>query len=142
MGAKATGLTELIDDMQHAQDDVIEATKKVVGQGSLNVKKDAQKIIRAASHRGYLPHYPRAISYDVTASGTTVTGEIGPKQGKLQAGLGPYLEYGTSNNAPIPHLQPALDAEEPRLARFMEELGADLLESQPTPDGPVMDADQ
>lgn len=139
MGAHAEGLSDLIDDLKTAEETVVEKAKKVVGQGSLNVKRDAQKIIRANSPRGYLPHYPRAISYDVTAEGTVVTGEIGPRRDRDQGGLGPYIENGTVHNAPIPHLSPALDAEEPRLARYMEELGASLLEGQPTPDGPVTD---
>lgn len=142
MGAHATGLSELIDDLRRAQDEAVEATKKVIGKGCLNIKKDAQRIIRAASPRGYLPHYPRAISYDVTASGTTVTGEIGPKKEKLQGGLGPYIENGTVHNAPIPHLSPALDAELEPTARYLEDVGARLLEGDPVPDGPVTDPEQ
>jgi hypothetical protein len=139
MGVTYTGLAELQAVLQKAQDDAVEATKKVVGKGSLNVKKGAQRIIRAASHRGYLPHYPRAISYTVSAKGTVVTGEIGPDSAKLQGGLGRILEYGTVNNAPIRHLAPALDAEEPVLARYMEELGQALLEGWPVQGGPVVD---
>lgn len=139
MGVTVTGLADFLAQLQEAQDRAVEETKKVVGRGSLNVKRDAQRIIRAASHRGYLPHYPRSISYDVTARGTVVTGTIGPKTEKLQGGLGRILEYGTVNNAPIPHLGPALDKEEPVLARYMEDLGQALLEGWPTPGGPVTD---
>jgi hypothetical protein len=139
MGAKVTGLTELEHDLAWAQHHAVEDAKKVVGQGCNNIKKDAQRIIRGASRRGYLPHYPRSISYDVKASGTVVSGEVGPKSEKLQGGLGRLLEYGSRNNAPIPHLSPALDTEEPKFARFMEELGAKLLEGQSVQGGPVTD---
>lgn len=139
MGAKATGLRELEHDLAFARDHVIEETKKVVGRGSLNVKEDAQRIIRAASHRGYLPHYPRSIGYEVTARGTTVTGVIGADPAKLQGGLGDLLEHGSVNNAPIPHTGPALDAEAPNLARYMEELGVKLMEGHAGPPGPVVD---
>lgn len=138
MGATSHGLRELEADLREAAGQAVDEAKKVVGQGCLNVKRDAQRIIRAASHRGYLPHYPRSISYDVTVRGLVVSGEVGPKTEKLQGGLGRILEYGTINNAPIPHLSPALDAEEPRFARYAEELGAKLLEGQQVT-GPVTD---
>lgn len=139
MGAKSSGLKELAADLQFARDHAIEETKKVVGRGSLNVKKQAQQIIRANSPRGYLPHYPRSISYTVTASGTSVVGEIGPESTRKQGGLGRLIEYGSRNNAPIPHLGPAVDAEEPRLAQYLEELGVKLMEGHSGPPGPVVD---
>jgi hypothetical protein len=139
MGARVTGLRELQDDLRQAADDAVDGAKKVVGQGCNNIKKDAQRIIRGASRRGYLPHYPRAISYDVTTRGMVVSGEVGPKPEKLQGGLGRILEYGTVNNAPIPHMSPALDIEDPKFVRYMEELGVRLLEGQEAPDGPVVD---
>lgn len=141
MGAKATGLNELIDDLRTARDDAVEETKKIVGRGCLNIKKQAQATIRAASTRGYLPHYPRAITYTVTAEGFVATGEIGPDADRLQGGLGRILEFGTVNNAPIPHLAPALDAEVPVFERYLEELGVRLLEGLPGIGGPVTDAE-
>lgn len=140
MGAKAEGLSDLIDDLQHASEEAVEATKKVIGKGCLNIKKDAQRIIKDAGVKGYLPHYPRAISYDVSAEGTVVTGEIGPRRDREQGGLGSYVELGTVHNAPIPHLSPALDAELEPTARYLERVGAQLLEGDRTPvEGPVRD---
>lgn len=142
MGATTEGLSDLVDDLRRASDEAVEATKKVIGKGCLNVKKGAQKIIRESSPRGYLPHYPRAISYDVTASGTVVTGEIGPRTDRLQGGLGPYIEDGTVNNAPVSHLSPSLDAELEPTAMYLEKVGAQLLEGDRTPvDGSVKDPD-
>lgn len=139
MGAKATGLTELSDDLRKAVERAIPGAKKIVGQGCLHVKRDAQRIIRAASHWGYLPHYPRSITYEVTASGTVVSGEVGPDPAKLQGGLGGLLENGSRNNPAIPHLGPALDAEDPRFTHYMEDLGAKLLEGVEAEGGPVVD---
>lgn len=139
MGVTVTGLDEFAAALEQAQERAVEETKKVVGAGCLNIKKDAIRIVRTASKRGYLPHYPRAISYDVKASGTVVTGEVGPVRGKLQAGLGPYIENGTVHNAAIPHLAPALDAEEPRFADYLEQMGQALLEGWPVLGGPVTD---
>lgn len=128
MGAKASGLKELSEDLQQAVKNAIPDAKKIVGKGALNVKKEAQRIIKAASHRGYLPHYPRSISYDVDARGAVVSAVIGPKQEKLQGGLGRLLELGSANNAPIPHLDPALSLEENTFFGYMEDLGEQLLE--------------
>lgn len=139
MGAKAEGLKELADDLGKARDTVVEQAKKIVGKGCLNIKKEAQRIIRANSPHGYLPHYPRSIGYDVTASGDRVLGVVGPDINKLQGGLGYIIEGGTIHNAPIPHLLPARDAEVPRFEQYAAELGVDLIEGQPVPDGPVQD---
>jgi hypothetical protein len=139
MGAKATGLKELSEDLQKAVKEAIPGAKKIAGKGAMNVKKEAQRIIRERSRRGYLPHYPKAISYDVDASGSLVTAEIGPKTERLQGGLGKLLENGSIHNAPIPHLSPALDLEEHVFYSYMEELGEKLLEGMPVEGGPVVD---
>jgi hypothetical protein len=127
MGFELVGAKELIADLTVAVEEVMPAVEKVVGQGCNNIKRDAAATIRAASSRGYLPHYPRSISYDVTRTVDTVTGEVGPDAGKLQGGLGRILELGTVNSAPIPHLFPALDAEAPRFERALGDLAVDLL---------------
>lgn len=140
MGARSEGLRELAADLGRASDEIVERGKRIVGQGCLNIKRDAQRIIRGASHKGYLPHYPRSINYDVTARGDTIIGTVGPDRNKLQGGLGKVLEDGTVNNAPIPHLAPAQDAEIPRFERFVAELGQDLIEGQKPPEGgPIQD---
>lgn len=140
MGAKSTGLKEFAADLQKAADTVEERGKRIVGQGCNNIKKDAQRIIRGASHRGYLPHYPRSISYDVRSGGGGIVGEVGPDRAKLQGGLGRLIEYGSRNSAPIPHLSPALDAELPRFERYAAELAESLLMGETGPEGgPVTD---
>ncbi len=139
MGATAHGLTELEADFAKAAKEAVPAAKKIVGKGSLNIKKEAQRIIRGASHRGYLPHYPRAVTYEVKGAGTLVSGEIGPETSRLQGGLGPLIENGSVNNAPIPHLGPALDLEENRFYGYMEDLGEKLLEGLSVEGGPVVD---
>lgn len=141
MGAKIRGARELSADLQKAVDTCIEGAKKVVGQGCNNIKKDAQRIIRGASHYGYLPHYPKAISYDVTVTGYVVSGEVGAKTERLQGGLSRILEDGTVNNAPIPHHDPALSLEEPRFPPHIEALGMALLEGRTVAGGPVTDPD-
>jgi hypothetical protein len=139
MGATSTGLTELVHDLDYARDHAVEGAKKVVGKGMSVAKKQAQATIRAASHRGYLPHYPRAIGYEVTAAGTIITARIGADPAKLQGGLGNIIEYGSRNSTPIPHIGPAVEAELPVITRYLEDLGEKLIAGQPGPDGPVVD---
>lgn len=139
MGATATGLTELQADFRKAAESAVPDAKKVCGKGSLNIKREAQRIIKERSRRGYLPHYPRAITYEVKASGTVVSSEIGPEDGKLQGGLGKIIENGSINSSPIPHLSPALDAEENNFYSYMEDLGERLLEGLQVDGGPVVD---
>lgn len=139
MGARQTGFKELVADLDVASETVVEEGKKVVGKGCLNIKRQAQGIIRGASPRGYLPHYPRAIGYDVTARAADITGEVGPDADKLQGGLAKVIEYGTVNNAPIPHMNPSLDAEAPGFERYVGELGENLLNGAKGPGGPVAD---
>jgi hypothetical protein len=138
MRVKVTGLEDLSEDLQKAITNAIPDAKKIAGKGALNVKKEAQRIIKANSPRGYLKHYPKAISYDVEANGGVITAEIGPKSERLQGGLGPLIENGSVNNAPIPHLNPALDLEENTFYGYMEELGEKLLEGVEVT-GPVVD---
>jgi hypothetical protein len=76
----------------------------------------------------HTPHYASSISYDVKTGDDWVESEIGPARGRLQAGLGNLLEYGSANNPPHPHHEPAADAEEPRFYRAAEDLAAGLIE--------------
>lgn len=142
MGATSHGLKELESDLQKAIDRAVPEAKKIVGKGCMNIKKQARATIKARSRRGYLPytHYPRSITYDVTAMGLVVRGEIGPKSEMRQGGLGGLIEYGSVNNAAIPHLTPALDAEEPRFFPYVEDLGVRLLEGRDGPGGFEVDS--
>lgn len=139
MGAKVRGLTELERALKDAIKRAIPDAKKIVGKGSNNIKKGAREIIKADSHHGYLPHYPRSIGYEVKSSNTRAYSEIGPKTERQQGGLGGLLENGSVNNAPIPHLAPAIELETPVFIGYMEELGRALLEGLNVEDGPVVD---
>lgn len=98
---------------------------KVVAKGSLNIKNDARQRAPSGPHT---PKYAASINYDVSEGAGWVEGEIGPVEGRPQRGLGNLLEYGGPYNAPRPHLEPALDAEEPRFYEQAEALAARLTE--------------
>ena len=86
--------------------------KATITKGALNIKNAARDSILSQSRHIFIKQYPYSISYDVSVgAGATVTAEIGPDKDKPQGALGNLLEYGSSKNAPIPHLNPAFDAE-------------------------------
>jgi hypothetical protein len=88
------------------------AVKAVITKGALNIKNAARDAILADTRHVFVKQYPYSISYDVSVGGAaTVSAEIGPDVTKAQGYLGNLLEFGSSKNAPIPHLVPAWDAE-------------------------------
>jgi len=122
-------VSELVDwaaVLAAAARDVAAEGEPVVSKGSLNIKNDARE---HAPGTGHAKHYPASINYDILKpSPTDIIGEIGPAAGRAQRGLGNLLEYGGPNNRPHPHLEPALDAEEPRFYAASEALAARLVE--------------
>lgn len=106
-----TELDRWTDLLASAAVDVEKGMLPVVAKGSLNVKTDAR---RMALHGPHTPHYRDSISYDISTGPGWVEGEIGPKVGRRQRGLGNILEYGTPQTPPHPHHEPAADLEEPR----------------------------
>jgi hypothetical protein len=111
-------------DLDNAADVAPEEVRKVVQRGALNIKNDARRRI---SGRAHLPRYPHSISYDSTPTPSGAYADIGPDKRRTQGALGNVIEYGTIQNAPIPHLDPAGRAEMPRFARAVEDLGVRLV---------------
>lgn len=105
--------------------DAMREGQPVVAKGSLNIKNEARRLAR---HGPHTPHYAASISYDVATGADWIEGEIGPVEGRRQRGLGNILEYGTPNNPPHPHHEPALDTEAPRFYAAAEDLAARLVE--------------
>lgn len=99
--------------------------RAVVSKGSLNIKNEARQ---NAPGDGHAKHYPASINYDITETADEIMGEIGPAEGRRQWGLGNLLEYGSSHNPPHPHIEPALDHEEPRFLRALDDLAAEPFE--------------
>jgi hypothetical protein len=108
---------ELAASLEVEAEHLPDTVRPVVVRASLNIKRDAQTRIGRGP---YLPAYARSISYDTAVSGTSVSSEIGPDKDRPQGPLGNILEYGTGDTPPIPHLGPALDAEEEAFLRYLE----------------------
>jgi hypothetical protein len=98
--------------------------RPIVQRGALNVKTDAQKLASGLSHA---PHYPQSITYETSESPGKIEAVIGPDKNRRQGALGNILEFGTSKNAPIPHLLPAAKAEEPRYVKAIQDVAEDIL---------------
>jgi hypothetical protein len=123
-GAVVAGLTVDTSDVKRfaalletAGQAVSKDTAVVIKKGALNIKTDAA---RRASGLAHAPAYPRSITFDFAIGLSGPYAEIGPDKDRRQGALGNLLEYGSTNNAPVPHLGPALDAEAPNLERYLE----------------------
>jgi hypothetical protein len=114
-------LTALVREFDEALVDAMPAVRAVVQKGALNIKTNARERISGHPHA---PAYPYSITYDTKVSGTSAEAEIGPDKSRRQGALGNILEYGTGNNAPIPHIRPAADEELPKFEKAMEDLAA------------------
>lgn len=111
------GLNAVVDDFNAFPRRLAVNARKAVQVTSQKVRDDARGRIAG---RKYLPAYPYSITYDTKVTAEGIEGEIGPDKGRAQGPLGNIVEYGTSKNAPIPHLGPALDANAEDLVAGME----------------------
>lgn len=101
-----TGIAEVEAMFTRSQAALNRNCHRAVQVNAGNVKRDAQNAIKG--HK-YLPAYPYSITYDTHITPTGAEAEIGPDKDRPQGPLGNIIEYGTSKNAPLPHLGPALD---------------------------------
>lgn len=120
-------LDDLADKLDMAIDKVLDVTARTTARSALAIKKGAQNYIIAGTTTTYTVHYPHSISYDVEEDGTTIRAEIGPDKNRRQGPLGNILEFGTSRNAPIPHLLPAFEDEVPRYMGFLAKFVGDVI---------------
>lgn len=117
MGVDVIGLNLVVSDLESAPRKLAVNARKAVQVTAQKVRDDARSRIAG---RKYLPAYPYSITYDTKVTAEGIEGEIGPDKGRAQGPLGNIIEYGTSKNAPIPHLGPALDANAEDLVAGME----------------------
>lgn len=119
------GLHELVADLDKAASRSVTAVRAVVERGAVNVKKDWRQ---RWSGIGHAPSLAAAVTYDVSFGLGRVSAEVGPDKNLRQGALGNVIEFGTSKNGPIPGGLPALEAEQPRFERALEDLGEKALD--------------
>jgi hypothetical protein len=100
--------------------------RSIVKRGAQNIKTDAQRRISPVVKR-HAPAYPRAITYDTHETLKGAWAEIGPDKNKRQGALGNLFEFGSPTSPPHPHMGPAGEAEEPKLAKAMQDAAAKAL---------------
>jgi hypothetical protein len=127
MGVTVTGADEWEAQLDKAVEELIPEARKVVSKGALNIKEEWRRRWSGFRHAPALPY---AVTYDTAEEGTRLSAEIGPDKDKRQGALGNLLEFGSPNNAPHPAGSPALDAEQPRFEKAIENLGLQLLEGK------------
>lgn len=136
-------LDDLRDDLLDSLDRVLDVTARTTARSALAIKKGAQNYIIAQTSTTFTVHYPHSISYDVTEDGTAIEAEIGPDKARRgrQGALGNILEFGTSRNAPIPHLLPAFEDELPKYLNALGRFVGDILfaEVSRVPTAPMSD---
>lgn len=116
-GITVVGLDSLVADLASATPRLAVTATAAVAVNARKVQQSARQRVRG--HK-YLPQYPGSISYDVLAGPASIEAEIGPDKNRKQGALGNIIEYGTSKNAPIEHLGPALEENAEDLVRGIE----------------------
>ena len=109
------------DDLRMAGPITRQQARGVISKGALAIKTEARANAPGGPHT---PFYPASINYDINVVPEGYEAEIGPAEGRKQWGLGNLLEYGSAHNPPHPHLEPALDHEEPKFLDACEHLAA------------------
>ena len=127
-GIDNSEVASLAHDLTEASVSMQWKAPAVIKKGAVNIKAEARRIIAdARAVRTTIPAYPYAIGFSLMGHSLNEA-EIGPTRRKGKQGkLGNLLEYGGMFNAPIPHLQPALEREAPNVARHLLSEGADIL---------------
>ena len=128
-GIDASQVKALGVDLRNAPGRKAVEIRRSMFRAGMNMKKQAAQIIADARFvdggKTNIPAYPYAIDFDQLDGGFTI--EVGPNKDKNQGPLGNIFEYGGEDFAPIPHLQPALDAEAPRSEKALADIASDLL---------------
>lgn len=125
MSAEVTGGREWLATLDEAIRIAPDQTARVVGKGSLNVKKAWQKRWRGHPRIKGIPY---TIGYDVTSNGVGAAGEIGPDLDRGgQAPLSHIIELGSPTSAPIPGGLPSLEEEAPRFEQALADMAVKLL---------------
>lgn len=108
-------LRDVADDLEEGPQRVLVELEAVGHRGANNMVRFARARVRGLRHA---PAYPYAIGYDYAITTKVMRWDVGPDKDKRQGALGNLIEYGSINNRPIPHIHPALNAEEEAFLKF------------------------
>lgn len=126
--AETFGITEFIEALDRAHDEIEERAAKITKQSVARIKEDAKAQIIAAHYRT-LPHLARSFTSELTShSERQVEGEAGASWELPQGRLDVFIEFGTPTSNPHPHWRPAADREIPQWIDELENACAEDLE--------------
>lgn len=120
-------LESLAADLSSSPDRVMREVRQVVSKGSLNIKNQLKQ--EAEGSRSFR-QLSRAIGYDLTETGNSAEGEIGPqKERNSSAGLlMAYYGQSRGGGGTLPDPLLALEAEEPNFVAALEDVAGVILE--------------
>lgn len=118
-------LHSLIADLQRASGRIEPEVRAVVSRGALNIK-DAWR--KSWSGHPHIRHLPRAIGYDMSGNAYYSKARIGVDHDAMQGPLAHLIEWGSPTSGPIPGGAKALEDEEPKFLRALEDLAERLLD--------------
>lgn len=135
MKVEEFGFDEWADDLQRAGRDIIPQVKKVTGKTCLEIKKGAKKIVAGHQH---IKHLGYSFNYEVKATGSLVTGEVGADITKGQGPLDFLIEEdnvsadevaenGSIAEGPIPHWRPMAEKEVPLWEKYLEDAAVEAI---------------
>lgn len=124
MGVDIRALQAWIDDLEHADEVLVDKTERIVGRGCFQIKKDWKARWTGFPH---IPHLPNAIRYDVTTRNDVVDGDVYVDEHKRQGELGAIVAWGLGRNSPLPGPLEAIAAEEPKFQRALADMLEELL---------------
>ena len=118
---------ELASDLASSPERVMREVKSVVSKGSLNIKN--QLVSEAQGSRSF-GQIARSIGYELTETGNSVEGEIGPDSSRNSAGglLMAYYGQSRGGGGTLPDPLGALEAEGPNFIAALERLDGVILE--------------
>lgn len=118
---------QLANDLASSPERVMREVKSVVSKGSLNIKNQLKSEAMTSRHFGQIN---RAMGYDLTETGNSVQGEIGPtKERDKSAGLlMAYYGQSRGGGGTLPDPINALQAEEAGFIAALENLDGVILE--------------
>lgn len=113
---------KLSDELRAAADDLDDGPRRVLVELEAVGLRGANNMVRFARARvnnlAHAPAYQFAIGYDYEVTTRVMRWDVGPDKNRRQGALGNLIEYGSVNNPPNPHIQPALNAEEEAFLKY------------------------
>lgn len=133
MRVEEFGFSDISRALDRSEEQITGDVEKVTSKTLLEIKKHAARIVRGHPHlSGLAPSF----SYEVSATKSAVTGEVGAVVGKRQGSLDFLIENehmteeGTIQEAPVPHWRPAAEKQVPLWEKYLADAAEGVLDDR------------